>query len=174
MKQSVVYIGLGGNEGNAFVVLNQAIKKISMMEGIENIQTSRFYLTSPVGNIHQNTFINAICSFTTSTDPKKILLKMQEIEISLGKHPKPKDAPRPIDIDILFYGSLKYRDSELEIPHPNWMNRLFVLVPLSDLVHEIKVFNDKNILQVFVLKDLIDSLIQKSDQTVSLLEKKLL
>ncbi len=170
MYRTVVYLGLGGNVGDPFPILNACLYKISQIEEIEQLKISRFYRTSPVGNSHLDPFINTACCFITSLDPKRLLRKMQEIEISLGKVPKPKDAPRPIDIDILFYGSSCYCDQELQIPHPAWMKRLFVLVPLFDLISEIEIFSDQ-MSQRFILKDLIQILTQDSNQTVSLLEK---
>lgn len=53
--------------------------------------------------------------------------------------PKPKEAPRLIDIDLLFYGDTVLYSPELVVPHPRWHERLFVLAPLSDLVDTIKL-----------------------------------
>ena len=104
----------------------------------------------------------------TPLTPKELFDKLQEIEQSLGKTPKPKQMPRPIDFDLLFYGTLVYADSELTIPHPHWRERLFVLVPLSDLTDTLSIEGES-----FKLKDLIQLVGSQTDQTVSLLDKKI-
>ena len=59
--------------------------------------------------------------------------------MKLGKKPKSKEAPRIIDLDLLFFGTEFYCDEKLQIPHPRWMERKFVLIPLSDLVEEMRI-----------------------------------
>ena len=44
-----------------------------------------------------------------------------------------RNGPRTIDIDILLYGSAIVRASDLEIPHPRFRERHFVLTPLAEL-----------------------------------------
>ena len=71
--------------------------------------------------------------------PTKLLKLAKEIERELGRWPSFPNAPRPIDIDILFYESRVVATAELAIPHPRLGERAFVLVPLAeiapDLVH---------------------------------------
>lgn len=132
MKQDV-FLGLGGNIGDTETILRAALESISSIPGIGNIQVSRFYHTSPVGNPLLDPFVNAVCYMETDLSPQELLSTLQKIESSFGKLPKKKNDPRAIDIDILFYGDKTILDPLLEIPHPRWKNRLFVLVPLSDL-----------------------------------------
>lgn len=58
---------------------------------------------------------------------------LEQIERTLGKIPKPKDAPRKIDIDILYFGDRILYSEQLIIPHPKIKERLFVLQPLLEL-----------------------------------------
>src|SRR5262249_36285678 len=71
--------------------------------------------------------------------PRELYKELKGIEDKLGKTPKPKEFPRIIDLDILFFGTECYISPELEIPHPRWHKRKFVLIPLSDLVTEIEI-----------------------------------
>lgn len=132
-----VYLGLGGNECESLVLIRQALKHIERLNGVSSLRCSRFYRTSPVSPIPQEKYINAVCRLETTMDAHTLFSHLQNIETHLGKLPKPKEAPRPIDIDILFYGSEKIEDAELTIPHPRWQERLFVLAPLTDLTDEI-------------------------------------
>lgn len=166
-----VFVGLGGNIGNSLSILQTALEKISALLEVKDLRTSQFYLTSPVGGIPQNDFVNAVCSFKTFLHPHLLLKKLQMIETDLGKLPKPKNAPRPIDLDILFYGEEKYQDDELEIPHPCWDERLFVLLPLSNLTNELKVPEIDGI-KTIVLSEFLQSFTNPHSETVSMISLK--
>lgn len=140
---ALVYLGLGGNSEHSILLLQEALNRIGALPRLQALECSRFYRTTPVSSISQNLFVNAVCCFRTLLTPKALLTELQRIETHLGKVPKPKDSPRPIDIDILFYGSQSVKESDLEIPHPRWQERLFVLAPLSDLAHEIELPNNQ-------------------------------
>lgn len=168
----IVYLGLGGNVGDTVSIFNQTWHHMRELEGVRHLKLSSLYRTSPVGNAMLNPFVNAVCSFYTPWTVKELFYHTQQIEKRLGKIPKPKTAPRPIDIDLLFYGELSYQDHELHIPHPAWHSRLFVLVPLAELTPEIQITNAEGN-QRFILKHLIQTIHQSSDQEVSLLDKKL-
>lgn len=165
-----VYLSLGGNQAETWGLLEQAIEKLSQLPDVQDLRVSPFYQTSPVGNEDQAFFINAACTFQTSLLPKALLQQTQRIEKELGKIPKPKWASRPIDIDILFYGESSYLDEELQIPHPHWQERLFVLIPLADLTSCVHVKRGE-LRESYLLKELIDPLLSHSQQMVSLLEK---
>lgn len=132
-----VIVGLGGNLGEPLAILKAALSKIKIF-GSE-LKVSKFYSTKPISAIEQPRFINAVCSFKTDLNPHSLFLKLEEIERDFGKIKKAKDAPRLIDLDILFYGGEIYEGEGLSIPHSHWKERLFVLVPLLDLVKEVRV-----------------------------------
>jgi 2-amino-4-hydroxy-6-hydroxymethyldihydropteridine diphosphokinase len=60
------------------------------------------------------------------------------IEEEMGRHRTVKNAPRIIDIDILFYDKEIYASPRLTIPHPQLQNRRFVLIPLNELMPRFK------------------------------------
>ncbi|MDB6080789.1 MAG: folK [Chlamydiia bacterium] len=130
-----VFLGFGGNIGDAVATIVRAQKLIAELDGVCKMQSSRLYLTSAVSDIPQADYINGVCRLSTDL-PLKVLWKaLQQIERDLGKVAKAKNEPRIIDIDILFYGDERFQDHELTIPHPHWKERLFVLVPLSELIY---------------------------------------
>lgn len=170
MNSVDVYLSLGGNIGRVFPRLQQALALLSNQTDIINLKYSHFYRTAPV---HANSpvwFVNGVCSFQTFLTPSEIFKMTQVIEIQLGKVPKPKNARRPLDIDLLFYGDQVYHDKELDIPHPHWKERLFVLIPLADLTKEVTLRRQACI-EHYVLQDLIQPLLNQSSQMLYLLEK---
>lgn len=134
-----VYVGLGGNLENPLLNIQATLNLIKNHPSICRLETSKFYLTLPVSPIPQPDYINAVCSFYTDLAPLDLLFELQKIERQIGKVPKSKQAPRIIDCDILFYGDQVVALPELEIPHPRWRERLFVLTPLADLVDILQV-----------------------------------
>lgn len=146
----IVYISMGGNLNNPLKVQQEAIQKLKDFFG--KVECSHFYKTSPVSVIPQEDYVNSVCRFETDLSLAEVSKITHDIEKSLGKVPSGlKDAPRTIDLDILFYGNKSLSENGIEIPHPRWQNRLFVLVPLLDLTDTIIVddrsFNIQNMIK---------------------------
>ncbi len=131
------YLGLGSNLGDRKQNLSKALELLSRQVAID--QLSSLYETEPVGFKDQPLFLNAVCRITTTLNPEKLLGCVKGIETAIGRTPSFPNAPRPIDIDILFYGERTARSEALTIPHPRLTQRAFVLIPLAeiapDLVH---------------------------------------
>jgi 2-amino-4-hydroxy-6-hydroxymethyldihydropteridine diphosphokinase len=146
-KKIPCYLALGGNNQKTLITLRAAIKKISALEGIFDVKTSGLYLTTPVSSIPQPDFLNAALKLNTTLPPLDLFDRLEEIERDLGKEKKAKEAPRLIDIDLIFYGNEVLENDKLTLPHPRWKERLFVLKPLSelmDLEEVLKHFENKN------------------------------
>ena len=134
---ATVYLGLGSNLGNRQDNLDRALGFLSQRLRIEKV--SAIYDTEPVGNTNQPRFLNQVCQVTTGLEPMALLALAKGIESKMGRLPHTSNAPRPVDIDILFYGDRVMESPELIIPHPRLAERAFVLIPLAeiapDLVH---------------------------------------
>jgi 2-amino-4-hydroxy-6-hydroxymethyldihydropteridine diphosphokinase len=100
---------------------------------------SSIYETEPVGYKEQPLFLNLVCRITTDLPPDELLYSLKDIETEIGRIPSFPNAPRIIDIDILFYGNTIMETQNLTIPHPRLKDRAFVLIPLTeiapDLIH---------------------------------------
>jgi 2-amino-4-hydroxy-6-hydroxymethyldihydropteridine diphosphokinase len=134
---AIVYLGLGSNLGEREENLCQALALLSAKIKLEEV--SSVYETEPVGYKEQPLFLNMVCRITTNLPPDELLHVAKDIEASMGRIPGSPNAPRIIDIDILFFEDRIMSTQDLTIPHPRLQGRAFVLIPLAeiapDLIH---------------------------------------
>jgi len=127
-------LGLGSNLGERQHNLKTAVKLLQSLGGIAISKVSSVYLTSPV-NCAGDDFYNACVRGSTTLSADELLTLAKSVEKMLGRKGSGND-PRPIDIDILFYGSSVVAKEGLVIPHPSWRHRIFVIVPLLEVCEE--------------------------------------
>lgn len=133
-----IYLGLGSNSGNRISNLKKALKVLANCQALKVSRVSSFYQTSPVGP-RQRDFVNAVVKAECAMPPMELLKFIKKTEKQLGRvKGGVKWGPRKIDIDILFFGNEKLVTGKLTIPHPEIQNRLFVLVPLSEIATRMK------------------------------------
>ncbi len=136
---STAYLGLGSNQAfeglQATELLHRAISKLRDTEGIAIAEESTWYQTSPVGDVHQPDFINMVLIIKTSLSPHDLLEACLGIERLFGRtrNEHNQNAPRTLDIDILFYDDIKLNTDTLTLPHPRVHQRLFMLEPLCSI-----------------------------------------
>ena len=129
-----VYIGVGSNLGERAGFLDRARWLVSKLPQSRFLRSSSIYETEPVGGPPQGKYLNAVWEIETALDPGKFKDSLRSIEANLGRrYPSLANAPREIDLDILFYGDRVLHEKELIIPHPRLHERMFVLEPLAEL-----------------------------------------
>lgn len=131
-----VGLALGSNLGDRPRHLRAARDFLSALhEGQEPPAISAIYETDPVDCPPDSApFLNAVMEIVTALPPEDLLTRTEEFERQLGrKARRERNAPRPIDIDILYAGDRVIRTRELLVPHPRLTLRRFVLQPLADL-----------------------------------------
>lgn len=168
-----VFLGLGGNIGDSLNTLRRACEMICKIPGVLNFKVSNFYQTKPVSDILQSDYINAVCKFNTDLNPESLFEELNQIEKILGKIPKNKNAPRTIDIDILFFGEQWINSKNLKIPHSQWRERLFVLIPLLDLVSYVRVPISSSDFEEVDVKKEVDKFVNKNNEHIILISERL-
>ena len=140
---TIAYLSLGSNSGDSFKLIDQAVSLINLAENMSIVATSALYETEPWGVKNQNWFLNLAIQIKTDLSAEDLLVKLQNIEKTLGRNREKERrwGERPIDIDIIFYGNEIISTDFLTTPHPQMHRRAFVLVPMleiaPDFVHPI-------------------------------------
>lgn len=134
---TTAYIGIGSNVGDRQGFCRTAVDELRAAEGVDVIDASSLYETSPVGGPPQRSFVNLVVRVETFLSARRLLEVCKEIEDRLGREPAERWAPRVIDLDILLYGGEKIGEPDLEVPHPRMAERKFVLVPLMEISPDI-------------------------------------
>ena len=130
-----VYLALGSNLGDRMNNVASAVESLSQKMIIKKV--SSVYETEPVYYREQPLYLNAVLSAVTELEPSALLRFVKGIESDLGRQPSFRNAPRLIDIDILFYGNKVVQTEELTIPHPGIEERAFVLATLAEIAPEL-------------------------------------
>jgi len=132
----IIYIALGTNLGDRLANLRSAIE--SLAPDVHIIRESTIYETPPWGYTDQPAFLNMVIEAATSLKPRALLTYLKKREDDLGRIESFRYGPRQIDLDILFYDDIVLSEDDLDIPHPRFHERAFVLVPLADLAPELE------------------------------------
>lgn len=126
------YLLLGSNMGNSQQQLATATRLIKKNIG-KVTRRSKLYATAAWGNTNQPDFLNQVIIVETKLTALQTISSILSIEKEMGRIRTVKNAPRIIDIDILFFNKEIINETILSVPHPEIQNRRFVLVPLNEL-----------------------------------------
>lgn len=131
-----VGLALGSNLGDRWSHLRAARDFLAALhEGDGDAAVSSAYETEPVDCPPGSApFLNAVMEIVTSLEPEELLDRADGLERRLGREAaRQRNAPRPIDIDILYAGERRIRTASCEVPHPRLTQRRFVLQPLAEI-----------------------------------------
>ena len=128
------YLALGSNLGDRMAHLRGAVERLRAARGITVLRIAPVYESEPVGVEEQPWFLNSVLEISTTLAPEQLLEATKEVERSVGRTPTFRWGPRVIDVDILLYDGVQTDSERLTIPHPRMAERLFVLLPLRDLL----------------------------------------
>lgn len=133
-------LALGTNIGDRKQNLEKAIEAINSMPYTDVKKCSSIYETQPVGYAKQDDFYNLVCLVESKFNPHEILGACMGIEAGFGRIRSIKNGPRILDIDLIFAEDEKIDTQNLQVPHPRYHERRFVLEPLLELIPEGEFF----------------------------------
>lgn len=137
-KWHKVYLSIGSNMGNKEKNLKEAIHLLDQDKYTKVNKVSTFIITSPVGDVVQDDFLNGALGIETLRNPKELLDLIKEIEAVLKRERTLRWGPRTIDLDILFFDDEIIEREDLIIPHIELENRMFVLEPMVEIAPYVK------------------------------------
>lgn len=125
-------LSLGANLGDRRLTLSRGRGRLETLPHTRVIAASVLYETEPVA-APPPLFLNGVVIIETALQPEELLRQTQAIENDLGRTRSLPNAPRTLDIDLIYYGSLRSETPHLVLPHPRAHLRRFVLAPLAEL-----------------------------------------
>lgn len=127
-----VFLGLGANLDRPLEQLASALKALN--EILEGLQVAGWYRSKAIGPAGQPDYYNTVCRGLTHLSPDALLTECQAIEHAHHRVREIRWGPRTLDIDILYFGAQQIDTDTLTVPHPERLNRAFVVYPLVDLI----------------------------------------
>lgn len=134
-------IGLGANLENPIEQVQQAISELATVKGIKLLKASSLYATLPVGPQDQPNFINAVAQIETVFEAHQLLDELQALEQKHRRVRLRHWGPRTLDLDLLFFGQETISTQRLTVPHPEIINRAFVIIPLLEILPDFRMPN---------------------------------
>ena len=128
-----IAIAIGSNLGNRDSALAFATTHLAAL--LENLVVSETIETWPLGEDTetQPLYLNAVAVGDTDLSARQVLDALMGIEAACGRQRPFPNAPRTLDLDIILFGDDIVIEDGLEVPHPRFRDRFFVLGPLAEV-----------------------------------------
>jgi 2-amino-4-hydroxy-6-hydroxymethyldihydropteridine diphosphokinase len=124
------YLALGSNMGDRAEHLRDAIRALHPL----GIDASSVWETDPVGGpSEQGAFLNMVVAFETEKSPRELLELAHSLEDAADRVRTEHWGPRTLDVDVVLVGDLVVDEPDLQVPHPLWRERAFVVEPLREV-----------------------------------------
>jgi 2-amino-4-hydroxy-6-hydroxymethyldihydropteridine diphosphokinase len=131
--RSEATIGIGGNIGDVKRRFEHLFVELCRDKRVELVKTSLILKNPPFGYTDQDDFLNSIIILRTSMTPKKLLNYLLHLEKKFGRKRSFENAPRTLDLDMIFFDNRVLNTPNLTLPHPSWSMRESVVIPLAGL-----------------------------------------
>ena len=131
----MIAIALGSNLGDRLSHLEFAIERLDKL--LSGLSVATFIETDPV-DAEGPLFLNGAAVGETRLSPRALLDALLAIEDARGRTRAYRNAPRTLDVDLILYGDERVTDAGLEVPHPRFRERRFVLAPLAEIAPGLK------------------------------------
>ena len=132
-----IAIALGSNLGNRSAAIAFASARLS--ELLSNFKVSDVIETWPQGPgaEEQNLYLNAVATGESELTARQILDALLAIELDCGRERPYPNAARTLDLDLILAGDQIIVEEGLEVPHPRFRDRFFVLGPLAEIAPDL-------------------------------------
>jgi len=131
-----VAIALGSNLGNREVHLNQAVQELRLV--LSDVRVSSFINTAPVDVLEpQPDYLNAVVVGQTTLGARELLNMLLATEAFHSRERRTPRAARTLDLDLILYGDDVIDEPGLQVPHPRFREREFVMAPLREIAPEL-------------------------------------
>lgn len=130
-----ILLGLGSNIGDGPGQIAAALERLQD-SGLHLVSRAADYATEPVGYTDQPWFTNTCALMETPLSARGVLRALQAVEDAFHRERPFPNAPRTLDLDLLYYGDAVIRDADLQVPHPRLHERGFVLYPLDEIASD--------------------------------------
>lgn len=133
LRYSVV-VGLGGNVGDVKRRFEHLFFEIQREKRVHLLKSALILKNPPFGFLDQDDFFNSIILVKTSMQPRPFLEYLLRLEKKFRRCRSFENAPRTLDLDIIFFQSRVIKSPKLTLPHPSWQSRESVTIPLQSLL----------------------------------------
>ena len=126
-------IGIGGNVGDVKRRFYHLLVFLKRQKNIAVLHTAPILQNPPFGYTEQEDFLNSVIEISTSMQPRELLAFLLQTEKRFGRKRSFANAPRTLDLDLIFFDRVKMNTPKLTLPHPHWSERESVVIPLQRL-----------------------------------------
>ena len=155
------YLSIGSNLGDRLTHLKNGINDLRALE-CKIVLCSSIYETAAIGMGDAPAFYNACVYGTTTLDASTFMTQLLEIEQKNGRDRNLIGInSRTLDLDILLFGDQVLRSEHLNLPHPRYRLRKFVLFPLLEIAPDLIDPEELKPVNEYLVQTLDDSEVKK-------------
>jgi 2-amino-4-hydroxy-6-hydroxymethyldihydropteridine diphosphokinase len=128
-----VTVGIGGNIGDVKRRFEHLFVALKRDKRIDIVETSLILKNPPFGYSEQEDFFNSIIVLKVNMSPMAFLAYLMRLEKKFRRTRSFANAPRSLDLDIIFFKDVVMNSEKLTIPHAHWAQRESVIIPLKSI-----------------------------------------
>ena len=141
-----IFVGLGANLGDAAANVRAAAEQLRRLPETSLVAISGLYRSAPLDAAGPE-YVNAVAELRSALEPSELLAQLHALELSFGRVRPHRNAPRTLDLDLLFYAKRRVAELALTLPHPRAHLRAFVLAPLAELAPDWQLADGRSVTQ---------------------------
>jgi len=138
MEPRTIAVAFGSNVGDRESLIRAAAARVAQV--LSGFQLSPIIETAAEGDgtAADPPFLNAVGVGQSAFSAQDLISTFLEIELSLGRARSRPNAPRTIDVDLILAGEDVIDQPGVQVPHPRFRGRRFVLEPLAAIAPDLR------------------------------------